>query len=101
MKFYFTYGSNAYGVNGRFPFQGGWTEIEAPSKAMACAAFRVYHPDRDPDNPCLNCADVYSEDEFNNTLMSFQVNYKDRCHERIIIPPLIRELLDKKGEGFI
>ncbi|MBQ9345899.1 MAG: hypothetical protein IJT94_00990 [Oscillibacter sp.] len=93
MKFYFTYGSD-----GRFPFQDGWTEIEAPSYALACAIFREYHPDRDPEVPCLNCADVYPEEQFKGTIEWMQVNYKDRCHERIT---LTRELLDKKGEGFI
>ena len=96
MKFYFTYGSD-----GRFPFQDGWTEIEAPSKALACAAFRHFHPDRDPEVRCLNCADVYTEDEFQETMMWLQANYKDRCHERIVVSPPTRELLDKKGEGFI
>ena len=95
-KFYFTYGSDE-----RFPFQYGWTEIEAPSKAMACAAFREYHPDRDPEVHCLNCSDVYTEEEFQETMLWLQVNYKDRCHERIVVPPLTRELLDKKGDGFI
>ena len=94
-KFYFTYGSDE-----RFPFQGGWTEIEAPSKAMACAAFREYHPDLDPEVRCLNCSDVYTEEEFGDTMEWVGANYKDRCHERITLA-IEQELLDKKGEGFI
>ena len=92
-KFYFTYGSDE-----RFPFQGGWTEVEAPSYALACAIFREYHPAYDPDNPCLNCADVYTEEQFGDTIEWVGANYRDRCHEQIT---LTRELLDKKEEGFI
>lgn len=92
-KFYFTYGSDE-----RFPFQYGWTEIEALSYELACAAFRAFHPDRDPEVRCLNCADVYTEEQFKDTLEWVGVNYRDRCHERIT---LTRELLDKKGESFI
>ena len=92
-KFYFTYGSDK-----RYPFQDGWTEIEAPSYALACAIFREYHPDRDPDAPCLNCAEVYTEEQFGDTIEWVGASYRDRCHERIT---LTRELLDKKEEGFI
>ena len=98
-KFYFTYGSDP-----RFPFQYGWTEIVAPDKSMACAAFRHYHPDRDPDVRCLNCADVYTEAEFQKTIKFFEANYEDHCHERIVLS-LTREALDDKegqndeGEG--
>ena len=95
-KFYFTYGSDP-----RFPFQDGWTEVEAPSFVLACAAFRNFHPDRDPEVLCLNCADVYTEEDFqNNTLMYFQTNYKDRCHERITLT-LTREPLDDERKDFI
>lgn len=95
MKFYFTYGSDK-----RYPFQYGWTEIEAPSKALACAVFREFHPDRDPEVRCLNCSDVYTEEEFKETIEYMQVNYRDHCHERIRLA-IERELLDKKEEGFI
>ena len=79
-KFYFTYGSDE-----RFPYQYGWTEIEAPDMATACAAFRHFHPDRDP------------EAEFQNTGMYVQANYHDRCRERITMT-LMREPLDKDNE---
>ena len=85
MKFYFTYGSDE-----RFPYQNGWTEVDAPDKSTACAAFRHYHPDRDPEIPCLNCAEVYTE-SFAETLVPFGVNHEGRCHERIT---LTRELLE-------
>ena len=95
-RFYFTYGSDE-----RFPFQYGWTEIEAPSRALACAVFREHHPDRDPEEPCLNCVDVYTEEEFKDTPEFMQVNWRDRCHERITMT-LMREPLDEtsdKGDG--
>ena len=90
MKFYFTYGSDE-----RYPFQYGWTEIDAPDKAMACAAFRMYHPDRDPNVRILNCADVYTEAEFQDTMEYVQANWQDRCHERITLT-VTQELLDEK-----
>ena len=95
-KFYFTYGSDE-----RFPYQHGWTEIEAPDMATACAAFRHFHPDRDPEAPCLNCAVVYTEVEFQNTVMYVQANYRNRCHERVTMT-LMREPLDEasdEGDG--
>lgn len=91
-KFYFTYGSDE-----RFPFQHGWTEIEAPDMSTACAAFRHYHPDRDPTDPCLNCAAVYTEAEFQDTVMFMQVHYHDRCRERVTMT-LMREPPDEASD---
>ena len=91
-QFYFTYGSDE-----RFPYQDGWTEVEAPDYITACAAFRYCHPDRDPKELCLNCADVYTEEEFKNTTMYVQANYHDRCHERVTMT-LMREVLDEDNE---
>lgn len=91
-KFYFTYGSDE-----RFPYQYGWTEIEAPDMATACAAFRRFHPDRNPEAPCFNCAAIYTEAEFQNTGMYAQANYHDRCRERITMT-LMREPLDEDNE---
>lgn len=76
-KFYFTYGSDE-----RFPFQYGWTEIEAPDLACACEVFRSVHPNR-PGSGLLNCADVYSEEAFAATKMSKVGNFDTFCHERI------------------
>lgn len=50
-KFYFTYGTDGQ------PFVGGWTEVEAPDRRAACAAFRSYHPDK--TEGLLNCSSVY------------------------------------------
>lgn len=36
MKFYFTYGSSG------MAYEGGWTEVEAPSRATAVQAFSAF-----------------------------------------------------------
>lgn len=91
-KFYFTYGSDE-----RFPFQYGWTEIEAPDMATACAAFRHFHPDRDPQERVLNCADMYTEAEFKATGMDVRGNcYDTYCHEHIAVT-LTRKVFAEKG----
>lgn len=76
-KFYFTYGSDE-----RFPFQYGWTEIEAPNVETACDIFQAVHPNR-PGSSCLNCADYYSEAAFEKTEMARSGNGHRFCHERI------------------
>lgn len=38
MKFYFTYGSSG------MAYEGGWTEVEAPSITIAWQAFTAFHP---------------------------------------------------------
>lgn len=64
-KFYFTYGLEGY------PFQGGWTTVIADNEETAIGIYRVYHPDRTPG--ILNCASIYSEEQFKKTNM-----YKNR-----------------------
>ena len=78
--FYFTYGSDE-----RFPYQGGWTEVEAPTLKDACGLFRLVHPRRDPTVPIGNYSDVYTEEEFQKTDMSLYGNRGTHCHERISI----------------
>lgn len=63
MRFYYTYGSDA-----NFPFYGGWTTIIAENIDTAEKLFRKLHPDRQ-NSKALNCAGVYSEDEFKRTNM--------------------------------
>ncbi|MCI8921144.1 MAG: hypothetical protein HFE88_04625 [Acutalibacter sp.] len=89
-KFYFT-----YGIDPAYPFQGGWTEITAQDRPMACAIFRKFHPDRKGSCGLLNCADIYNENEF---LKSELVagNYGADCHERIT---LSREVLTFESEA--
>ena len=75
-KFYFTYGSEGQ------PFCGGWTEVEAPDRHAACAAFRAYHPDK--TEGLLNCCSVYEEADFMRTSMYGPGgNFGRRCLETI------------------
>ncbi len=86
-KFYFTYGSEGQ------PFFGGWTEVEAPDRRTACAAFRAFHPDK--TEGLLNCCSVYEEEDFKRTSMYGPGgNFGYRCHETIT---LRRELSDAGG----
>lgn len=84
-KFYFTYGTEGH------PFFGGWTEVEAPDRHMACTVFRAYHPDK--TEGLLNCCSCYTEEDFKKTSMYQRPdgNFGYRCHETII---LRRELLN-------
>lgn len=76
-KFYFTYGTDGQ------PFVGGWTEVEAPDRRAACAAFRSYHPDK--TEGLLNCSSVHDEAWFKQTEMYRNGNFGVRCHERITL----------------
>jgi hypothetical protein len=75
-KYYFTYGTDGQ------PFVGGWTEVEAPNVNLACAAFRLAHPDKEPG--ILNCSSAYTEENFLKSCMaSPDGNFRKFCHERI------------------
>ena len=87
--FYFTYGSDE-----RFPYQGGWTEVETPTLKDARDLFRLVHPWRDPTVPIGNYSGVYTEEEFQKTGMPIEGNRGAFCHERISI---MRE--PRKGVG--
>lgn len=75
-KFYFTYGSKGH------PFVGGWTEVEAPDIADACALFSAIHPDKDG---FMDCCSTYGEDRFKATCMYRNGNLGHRCHETIAL----------------
>lgn len=74
--YYFT-----YGIDEGYPYKGGWTEVRAPSRGAATTLFRVYHPDR--SEGLLNCAWVYTQEEFEKTVMYATDNFGARCHELI------------------
>lgn len=77
-KFYFTYGTEGQ------PFVGGWTEVEAPDRRVACDVFRAIHPDK--TEGLLNCSSVYSEEQFSKTGMaSRKGNFGSFCHEKISV----------------
>lgn len=77
MIYYFTYGSDD-----RFPFQSGWTEVEAESYDQAVEAFQAFHPNR-PGSDFINCAGIYGEDSFNRQRMAKEGNFGKKCVERI------------------
>lgn len=78
-KFYFTYGTSK-----SQPFFGGWTEVEASDRNAAAYAFRSVHPDK--NEGIVNCAGIYSEDEFKTTDMyTNNNNLGYACHERITL----------------
>lgn len=83
-KYYYTYGTDP-----AYPFQGGWTEIEAPDRSAADQAFIALHPYR---NRALNCADIYWEEDFMKSAL-INGNFGAYCHERIT---LTREVLTPK-----
>ncbi len=90
-KFYFTYGTSGQ------PYYGGWTEVNAPDGPAACAAFRAYHPDK--LEGFLNCASVYSTDQFLQSAMAGPSgNFGKRCHEIISIQRKVISGEDENGE---
>ena len=64
-RLYFT-----YGTSDKMPFKGGWSIAEGKSYEECLALYKVAHPQEDPT--CVNCAFIYTEDEFKETSM-----YKD------------------------
>lgn len=77
-KFFFTYGTDP-----RFPYQGGWTEIEAEDSHAAVSAFRKFHPDRE-NSDAYNFAGIYSEKSWAKTEMSQKNSCFDHsCRESI------------------
>lgn len=76
MKVYYTFGSDP-----RFPFSGGWVEVEASTMKEAHIVFRPNFPDREPG--ILNCSDYYTEAQFNDTDMPVTGNRGAFCHRRL------------------
>ena len=76
-KYYFT-----YGIDDKYPFKGGWTEVSAPTEQLAVLIFTMMHPK--PKNKSLyNAAAMYNEKAFNRTDMSKNGNHGQYCHETI------------------
>ena len=87
-KFYFTYGTDS-----GYPFRGGWTLILAPGAKAAVQIFRAYHPNR-VGSDCLNCADYYRGDRFEQSESYKTGNFGGYCHE--IIGPYLEERREKR-----
>lgn len=78
-NYYFTFGSSP-----SFPYQNGWVMIQAPNKQAAIQIFNAYYP---PKSECVNCAFIYTEEEFKQTIMYKQnENLGAGCH--YIIAPV-------------
>ncbi len=75
-RFYFT-----YGLHPSYPYQGGWTVVYAPTQKQAEDLFSMVHPDR--EGGLLNCAFVYTEEQFFNTKMHLTGNSGAFCYEII------------------
>ncbi len=76
-RFYFTYGSDS-----GYPFRGGWTLVIAPNLNAAIQIFKAHHPNR-PGSGCLNCADYYRAEYFENSESYKDGNLGGGCHEII------------------
>ncbi len=75
-NYYFTFGTDE-----RYPYRGGWVQIEAESLNQACQIFRDHYPDK--VQGILNCADFYTEAQFERTGMAQDGNLGSYCHEVI------------------
>lgn len=71
-KFYFTFGTSE-----KFPFCGGWVEVHAPDYITAIRTFRAKYPDI--TEGILNCSDVYTSEQFNQSKMA-NGNLGTKCH---------------------
>lgn len=77
-RFYFTFGSGE-----QFPFQGGWIEVWAQDISTAALAFKKIYPNEENDS-ILNCADYYTEKQFQKTDM-FMGNRGKKCQAILIV----------------
>lgn len=74
-KYYFTYGTDP-----AYPFQGGWTEVEAPSLSTALELYHYFHP---MQRYGFNCEKVLDESKFLATDMLLNGNFGAWCQEEI------------------
>lgn len=82
-SFYFTYGTSDC-----FPYRGGWTEVIAPDRETAVYLFRIYHPDHTPGT--VNCAGIYTREQFESTGMHLPSNGNFGHNGREVIALRIR-----------
>lgn len=79
-NFYFDFGSWEGYPYGR----GEYVKVEAHDVKEAIAVYRYKHPDTDPLNPCVNCADYYDEEQWNQVLSDFEEDHFE-CMEDISV----------------
>lgn len=75
-KLYFTYGTSE-----RMPFKGGWSIVEGETYEQCLALYKLVHKQPDPD--CINCAFIYTEEEFKETIMYKEGNLGHKTWEII------------------
>ena len=73
-KFYFTFGTSE-----KYPYQGGWVEVIAPSRHLAFKTFKKHYPNRE-GSPFINCCDCYESADFKSTDMFTDGNLGAFCH---------------------
>lgn len=57
--YYYTFGTSPM-----FPYYGGWVKVYAETQAEADQKFRAKFPDRPGHEGILNCAFVYTQEEW-------------------------------------
>lgn len=77
-KYYFTFGTDP-----RYPYQGGWVEVEAENARIAIAVFNAVHPPRE-GSKLMNCCSYYPENVFNESGMA-DGNLGAKCHAKITV----------------
>lgn len=92
-NFYFTFGTDK-----SQPFYGGWIIVKAKNMREAALIFKMYFPNLRHPEFC-NCAGIYSEQDFQETGMYKQGNFKRRCHGIIGFKPL-KNIGVKKWEKY-
>lgn len=76
-KFYFTFGSSGQA------FAGGWVEVVAADREAAVELFRALY--QGEDTGFVNCAGIYSEEEFMRTSMGIRgENFGKGCRASIV-----------------
>ena len=74
-----------YGTDPKYPYYGGWTEIDADDMNRAVIAFRKFHPNRE-GSELTNCAFMYSEETWASTKMAKNhENFGHACREHIMV----------------
>ena len=71
-----------YGTDPEYPYQSGYTVVEAEDPALAERGFRTFHPNR-PDSPFVNCAGIYSEKNWHTSGMAEDQDCP--CREKITV----------------
>lgn len=80
-----------FGTDTKYPFQGGWVKITAPTYKICLKIFKALypHPDKELQDKCLNCAFAYRLEEFLETEMAEYGNFGQFCHEAYVLEEVL------------